>query len=188
MTLPLPFLLNFIESKLISEEMLITVGAVGLIIYIAALILSKTTRCIIVWEWWDLIILAVPGIILIASLYLYTNTEIETGTFINNIAVNILFVLSFIATIALSISANIKTCGIVPGILYSVIAILAKIVIAILIPVFFVLLLGALNSGEKDKRYKSGIRGNKNIILAGTIAAIAALFVGNLIKSGNEEE
>jgi hypothetical protein len=186
--LPLPFLLDFIESKLFSEEMLITVGAIALIIYITALILSKITGCIIVWKWWDLIILAVPGIILIASLYLYNDDEIKTGTFINNVAVNILFVSSFLATIALSISANIKTCGILPGIIYIVIAILAKIVIAILIPVFIVLFLGALNSGEKDKRYKSGRRGNKNIIMAGIIAAIAAILVGSLIKSGNEEE
>ncbi|GMO70444.1 MAG: hypothetical protein Ta2A_19040 [Treponemataceae bacterium] len=187
MPLPIPILLDFV-IKLLTEDNLITFGAVGLIIYIVALILSKTTKCIIVWNWWDLIILAIPGIILILSLYLSFNNEGEEVTFINNIALNILFVVSFLATMMLSIVANLKHSNIASAIIFCIIALLAKVVISILIPVFLILFLGALNSGKKDNRYKSGRKGNQNIIIAGIIAAIAALLIGSLIKNGNEEE
>jgi heme/copper-type cytochrome/quinol oxidase subunit 2 len=95
---------------------------------------------------------------------------------------------SFLATIALSIAANLKHSTIVPAIIFSILAILATVVISILIPVFLILFLGALNSGKKDNRYKSGKKGNQNIIMAGIIAAIATLLVGCLIKNGNEDE
>jgi hypothetical protein len=141
-----------------------------------------------VWKWWDLIVVAIPGIIFLMSLYSYNNTEDKTTSFITNIALNVLFVFSFGATIVLSIIGNIKNSGMPKALFFIIVAALAKIVIAILIPIFVVLLFSALNSGEKDKRYKYGRKGNKNVIMAGIIAAIAALLVGGLIKSGDEDE
>jgi len=187
MQLPLPLLLNFV-GKLISQDNIITFGAVGLIFYIAALILSKTTKCIIIWHWWDLIILAIPGFIFLGSFYMVYNSKGESVQFINNIAVNILFVFSFTATIVLSFIANVKYCGVLKSVIFIIIAIAVKTFIAILIPIFIVLFLGALNSGKKDKRYKYGTKGNQNIIFAGIIAALAALLIGVLIKDGDDEE
>ena len=187
MPLPLPFLLNFV-GKLISQDNIITFGAVGLIFYIVALILSKTTECIIIWHWWDLIILAIPGIIFLGSFYMVYNSENKSVEFINNIALNILFVFSFVATIVLSVVANIKYSGVLKAAIFIIIAIAVKVFIAILIPIFLVLFLGALNSGKKDKRYKYGTKGNQNIIIAGIIAALAALLIGVLIKNGDDEE
>jgi magnesium-transporting ATPase (P-type) len=187
MQLPLPLLLNFV-GELISQDNIITFGAVGLIFYIAALVLSKTTKCIIIWHWWDLIILAIPGIIFLGSFYFYYNNKNESIDFINNIAINILFVFSFTATILLSVVANIKYSGILKSVIFIIIAVFVKIFIAILIPIFIVLFLGAINSGKKDKRYKYGTKGNQNIITAGIIAALAALLIGVLIKNGDDEE
>jgi len=185
MQLPLPLLLNFV-GKLISQDNIITFGSVGLMFYIAALILSKATRCIIIWHWWDLIILAIPGFIFLISFYMVYNHEGETVKYINNIALNILFVFSFTATIILSFVANIKYSGLLKSVIFIIIAIAAKIFMAILIPIFLVLFLGALNSGKKDKRY--GTKGIQNIIIAGIIAALAALLIGVLIKNGDDEE
>jgi hypothetical protein len=188
MLLPLPFLLNFI-SKLISQDNIITFGSIGLIFYIVALILSKTTKCIIIWHWWDIIILSIPGIIFLGSFFIIVNNS-DGGNveFINNIALNILFLFSFIVTIVLSIIANVKYSGILKSLVFIITAIAAKTFIAILIPVFIVLFFGVLNSGKKDKRYRSGTEGNQNIIVAGIIAAIAALLIGTLIKKGSEED
>jgi magnesium-transporting ATPase (P-type) len=186
MVLPLPLLLNFV-GKLISQDNIITFGSVGLVFYILALILSKTTKCIILWHWWDLIILAIPGVIFLCTFYAVNKSENTNMEFVNNIALNILFVFSFIITFALSVFANIKYSGILKSLIYITIAIVAKIFIAILIPVFIVLFFGALNYGEKDKRYKYGRIGNKNIIIAGIIAAVAVLLVGSLIKNGVDE-
>jgi hypothetical protein len=187
MPLPLPFLLGFIKN-LITQDNLLTIGAVGLIFYIIALIFSKTTKCIVIWHWWDLIILAIPGTIFLISMYITNNSEGDTVNFINNIAFNILFVFSFLATITLSIAANIKHNGLVKSIIYIIVVITTKIFITILIPIFIILFIGALNSGEKDKRYKYGRKGNQNIIIAGIIAAVAALLVGSLIKSEKDIE
>jgi hypothetical protein len=184
MQLPLPFLFDFV-GKLISQDNIITFGAVGLIFYIAALILSKTTKCIIIWHWWDLIILAIPGFIFLVSFYMVYNHEGETVKYINNIALNVLFVFSFTVTIILSFVANIKYSGILKAFIFIIIAIAAKIFISILIPIFLVLFLCALNSSKKDKR--GSTKGIQNIIMAGIIAAFAALLFGSLIKNGYNE-
>jgi hypothetical protein len=68
------------------------------------------------------------------------------------------------------------------------VAFFTKIFIAIVIPVFIVLFFAALNSGDKDKRYKYARKDNKNLIMAGIIAAAAALLVGSLIKTENNQE
>jgi hypothetical protein len=180
-------LINFIE-RIISKGNIITFGSVGLIFYIAALILSKTTKCIIIWHWWDIIILAIPGIIFLGSFYMVNCSENKNIEFVNSIALNLLFVFSFAVTILLSLLANIKYSGVLKSLIYILIVIGAKIFIAIIIPFFIILFFGSLNYGEKDKRYKSGRKGNKNIIIAGIMVAIAALLVSGLIKNGVNEE
>lgn len=106
MLLPLPLLINLVE-KSISQENIITFGSIGLIFYIAALILSKAIKFIIVLRWWNIIILAIHGIIFLGSFYMANNCESENVKFVNNIALNMLLTFSFTATIVLSIIANI---------------------------------------------------------------------------------
>jgi hypothetical protein len=184
---PLRWMLLRINS-LITSDNLITFGSIGLIIYVIGLILSKTTTCVVIWRWFDLSAVTIPGLILIALLYLMNNKQDQGIAFTNNVMFNVLFILSIVVTITLSIISNMRNSNGILIIIFSIISILAKVFIMILVPIFIFLFLGAMNYGKDDKRYKGGKRGNTNLIAMAIIGGLAALLVGSLIKKTSPEE
>jgi MFS family permease len=183
---PLRRILVYINSSITSDN-LITVGSFGLITYIIGLILSKTTACVIIWRWFDLIVVTIPGLIFIVLLYFMNNEQDKSVVFTNNVMFNILFVLSIVITITLSIISNIKNNHGILIIIFAIVSILSKVFIMILVPVFILLFLGAINYGKDDRRYKGGKRGNANLIAMAIIGGLAVLLVGSLVKKTHSE-
>jgi len=166
-------------------------GAVMVLaIYITALVLSKKTRCIIVWGWKDLIALALLSstlfvIILIVMRALevnYAAGEIGDICEISTIVVPVLGIVaaaSFAWTLANSVFSNITNTPPV-NIIYIVISVLTKMILLVVIPVLFFLYLGYnSNSGyKKDARTRDGTRGNqKTKSLAMFFLFVSLLFV-----------
>ena len=180
---PLAFLLEGASVLLINSDNLISFGCIGLIVYILALILSKTTSCTVIWQWFDVVVTAIPGIIFLSMLYIY-KTE-DGGVLFQHIWINILFIISFISSMVLSIISNIRNSRLPFFILYILVSISAKLFIMILVPIFILLFIAAATYGETAKRTRSGRRGNKNIIAMAIVAGLAALLVVSLIKNNN---
>jgi hypothetical protein len=180
---PLTAILLFIAG-VTDANILITLAALGLIIYIAALILSKTTRCVVVFQWWDIIIVAIPGIVLIVSAFVFSGGDGDAGMVSNNLMVNILFFVSLAATFTISVVVNVKYNPMPKSILFSMVAVLAKLFIMILIPLFIILFIAALNSQDNKNRYTRDV--NKRTWLIVIVGFISSIMIGSLVKNQND--
>ncbi|MDR1838711.1 MAG: hypothetical protein LBQ93_03880 [Treponema sp.] len=167
--------LNFLGQS----DSIFVLFIIALIIYAIALLFSSKTGCVIIWGWWDLILLAIPGLIFVYYLFNVDNIMKYDET------LNIIFFITSIATFALSVIINIKYSGI-KGLLFAIVSVLAKIVIMILIPIIIFLFFMALSSGKKDRRYRDGTKGNTKTMWLAIVGAIALFLVINLIKTEQE--
>lgn len=140
-------------------------------LYAIAAFLSVKTKCIIIWGWWDLIVLAVPGIIF--GLYLYNYLNGDTILINYNSEFNIIFYIFSAATAVFSVLANIKAKSIL-SVPYIIVSLLLKIVIMILIPIMIVLYV-------IGKRSKNSVKDNTKLITIGLL-----LGIGSLIKIEND--
>jgi hypothetical protein len=152
---------------------------IALIIYAIALLFSSKTNCVIIWGWWDLILMAIPGLIFVYYLF---NTD---NIIKYDVALNIIFLVTTMVTFAFSIIINLKYSG-GKGLLFALVSILAKIVIMIIIPIIIFLFFIALSSGKKDRRYRDGTRGNTKSMWIAIVSVIALFLVINLIKVEKE--
>ena len=174
---------------LMRGDNLITAVCIALIIYIVALILSKTTSCVIIWRWFDAVITSIPGLLFLLLIYLLFDSGIESEELLGNIWLNILFIVSFISAMLLSVLSNKKYSGFPLSLFFMFISMAAKLVVMIIVPIFIALFFGAMNHGKKDKRTRVGKQGNQNLIAMAVIAGLAYLLVGGLIKNpGGDEE
>jgi hypothetical protein len=57
---------KFVKPAMISKlsDIMVVLVIIALIIYSTAIILSKKTNCVIIWGWWDLLLVAIPGLYL----------------------------------------------------------------------------------------------------------------------------
>jgi len=172
----IPLIMDNIEF--IAVAFLITLA----VIYIIALILSKKTKCIIIWGWKDLLVLAFLSISIIAILVI-------TLRKISDVPANTVPVLGVIAlvlcvlTILNSFLSNITSMP-PASIIYIVISILTKMILLAVIPVI-VLLYMSYNSDssyKKDGRYRDGTKGNIKTQKLATFAVVVSFMVGTLIK------
>jgi len=161
------------------SDILLILGIISIFIYAMALLLSSKTGCVIIWGWWDLVLIAIPGLIFVYYLFNLNNT-IKYDTLLN-----IIFFVISIATFALSIIINIKYSGGI-GLLYAIVSVMVKIVIMILIPIIIFLFFIASCSGKSDRRYRDGTKGNAKTMWVGVVSAIAFFLIINLIKSEQE--
>jgi hypothetical protein len=73
---------------------------IALIIHAIALLFSYKTSCVIIWRWWDLISLAIHGLIFVYYLFNIDNPIKYDAT------LNITFLIASIATFALSVTVK----------------------------------------------------------------------------------
>jgi hypothetical protein len=175
--------LKAITNSLRSLELfgLILLLIVSVIMYILAYSFSKRTSCIIIWSWWDLILLALSGLIFVY--YLFDNdNKIQ-----NDIFANILYFMVTLATVVMSIISNLKYSGI-KWPLFAVISILTKIVLLFVIPLVLVLLIIGFAYVKGDKRYKDGTRNNARTRNMAVWTIVYTFLIVNLLKTGKKTQ
>lgn len=149
-----------------------------LTIWILGIIFSKSTRCVVIYGWKDILILLIPGAIF--SFYL-----IYFDSITNEILLNSIFIIAFIISIVFSFIGNIKSTKKFNP-FYIIISVVVKIVLIILVPVVIVAFIGALGSGKKDKRYKDGTRNNTKTAMIGLVIGLVGLLLLPLIKTDED--
>jgi hypothetical protein len=198
--LPLVFLQNFVTVLFShtpeSSDLLAGLIIVCIVVYTVALIFSKKTSCIIIFGWKDLILVAATEIVIAFILLYNTFYGRDNGKPVtaNNIAANVVIVLSVMATFTVSVIANLRYTRLPQAIFYIIISITAKPVIMTVMAVFVFLSIGLLSAayqpGKKDRRYKSGHRPGKYNWLIPIIIAVmsflAAFLIGGIIKNPRE--
>ena len=193
--LPLAFLDFLIWEKTPeSEGVLATVIVIGIIVYIIALIFSKTTSCIIIYGWKDFLLVAAPMTIYIISIFFGDGTEETRSNLTSSMAVNFLIIIPIIATFAVSIIVNLRYNALPQSIFFAIISIIAKPVVMLAVAVFALLSLGfisgAYKPGKKDARYKTGYRPSENQFIRGIVIAVvgflAKFLIGGIIKRPQE--
>ncbi|MDR0684676.1 MAG: hypothetical protein LBF83_06070 [Spirochaetaceae bacterium] len=156
--------------------------AIAIIVYILSYSFSKKTRCIIIWDLWDLILVAISSLIFVFYLF-DTENKIQNDT-----VINIIYFIITITTLALSIISNLKYSS-TKWMLFATVSILTKFVLLIVIPLVLVLAIlcyALINSTKKDRRYKDGTKGNAKTRNYNTyvpiFTAIYMFLIVNLIK------
>lgn len=170
-----------------SSEQLIIIGIVALIIWIAAAIMSKTTRCVIVYNWHDLVALLIPDCVFLLHLldvkFVAENTTLMT----------IGCVMAFSVSCLLTIKGNIKSKSKF-FILYIFISLLTKIVLIILGPIAIFAIIGSLYASitgrsffKNDGRFTDGTKGNTwtlfATIILGLVFGVLSLLIMPLVKT-----
>lgn len=153
---------------------------IALLIIILSQIFSKKTDCIVIWGWWDLIPVAIAGIIFVYYLYASYN-EIKYDSI-----ANVIYFSCVLITFIFSLIGNIKYSG-SKWPFFLIISILTKIIIMIIIPIILVLLIFTyLYGGKKDGRFRDGTRDNDKTFILGILSVIFLFLIGSLIKTGKE--
>ena len=155
---------------------------IAVIMYLLAYTFSKKTDCIIIWSWWDLIPVAIAGLLFVSYLLVGVD-KIQKIQF--DVFANVIYFLCIITTFTFSIISNMKYAGL-KWPLFSAISILTKVVIMIIIPLVLVLLFIAYNSGKADKRYKDGTKGNARTQMLAIWTSIYMVLIIGLIKTGKK--
>lgn len=151
------------------------IGIIVLVIWIIAIFLSKTTRCVIVFNWYDIIILLIPGCIF--SLYIFKSDIIKNDTLFT-----VIFIISFCISVILSVIGNVKSKSKI-FIINIFVSILTKLVLIALAPVVILALLGAAFTGKKDGRFRDGTKGNAKTLAFGVVIGILGLIIVPLVKT-----
>jgi hypothetical protein len=161
---------------------LIVFLVITIIVYILAHSFSKKTKCIIIWDLWDLILVAISSFIFVYYLF-DTENKIQNDT-----VINIIYSITTITTLSLSIISNLKYSSI-KWPLFAIISILTKFVLLIVIPLVLVLAIlcyALINSVKRDRRYKDGTKNNAKTRNYNTyvpiFTAIYMFLIVNLIK------
>ena len=150
-------------------------GIIALVIWVIAIILSKTTKCVIVYNWYDLIILLIPGCIF--SLYVFKEDLIKNDTLFS-----IIFIIAFCISVLLSILGNFRSKSKL-FILNILVSAITKLLLVVLAPIVILAFIGALTSGKKDGRFRDGTRGNTKTLIVGIILGILAFIILPLVKT-----
>jgi tetratricopeptide (TPR) repeat protein len=174
---PLKTITNSLRSLKLFGLILLLI--VSVIMYVLAYSFSKKTNCIIIWSWWDLILVAVSGLIFVYYLF-DTNNKIQNDTF-----VNILYFIVILAAFAMSIISNLKYSG-VKWPLFAIISILTKIVLLFVIPIVLALLIIGYVYVKGDKRYKDGTKNNVRTRNMAIWTIVYTFLIVNLLKTGKE--
>lgn len=164
-------LFQFISDHLVSVVIIV------LIIWLGAICLSKTTSCVILNGWGDLIILIIGGCIF--TYFLWIGETIPFLTFI--------LVLSLLISASLSVIGNLKT-GNSLSLLFIVISIVVKFLLIMLTPLLILALIGAFNSGEKDGRYRDGTKNNEKTAIIIVVCGLIGALVIPLVKTKEKNE
>lgn len=147
-------------------------------VYIIGAMFAKKTRCIIVFGRADFILTLLPMATFIASDFVL----VSKGGFL---FLNILFCVSMLATLAISVFSNLGYSGVPNGIIYAAISVLTKVSIMMMAPLLLLLLLGSFFAGEpakKDRRYKTGWRPKRDSVLYLIILTLATFMLYSVIK------
>jgi tetratricopeptide (TPR) repeat protein len=173
--------LKSITNSLRSLELfgLILLLIVSVIVYTLAYSFSKKTNCIIIWSWWDLILVALSGLIFVYYLFDADN-KIQNDVFANGF-----YFIVTLATFTMSIISNLKYSG-VKWSLFAVVSILTKIILLFVIPLVLALLIIGYVYVKGDKRYKDGTRNNVRTRNMAIWTAVYTFLIVNLIKTGKK--
>ena len=148
---------------------------IALLIFVLAQVLSSKTECIIIWEWWDLMVLVVPGFIVLSVFYNYAGAKSQSEDY--GVITSILFYSFIMLSVTLTLISNKL------NLLYSLASVAMKAVAILVIPVIIVLFIFALGAGKKDGRYSDGTRGNAQTLWLSVVGFLGYIIIGNLIKS-----
>jgi uncharacterized protein len=150
-----------------------------LLIFVVAQVLSLKTKCIIIWGWWDLLLLIIPASVVFSSFL----NSIDAKPFleIHKNTISIIFYSSVALTISFSFISNNF------NIIFSLASIAMKVVAIVIIPAIIFIFLLALASGKKDGRFKDGTKGNAKTMLLAFVGALGFFLVGNLVKTETYE-
>jgi hypothetical protein len=127
-------------------------------VYFTALLFSKKTRCIIICGWPDLLLMALPelliGFVWIFNGFIAANYELTPIEF-DNVLLNILFTAPIIITLGISVVSNLKNNGFPAALLYIFISILGKLIVMILIGLFLVCFIAVVfGKRETVRKYR----------------------------------
>jgi hypothetical protein len=151
-------------------------------VYIIGAMFSKKTRCVIVFGWADFILTMLPMATFIASDFVLVS---KGGL----LFLNILFCVSVLATLAISVFSNLGYSGAPNGIIYAAISVVTKVSIMMMAPLFLILLFGLFFAGEpakKDRRYKTGWRPRRESVLYLIILTLATFMVYSVMKKPDD--
>lgn len=168
--------MNFFIDNLIipiTEDPAIFVTA-GIIIYILAKIFSRFTNCTIIAGLPDFIILCILDLVIIVYIFLKSYNE--------SYDIDTIFSFIFFPLLAITVFFSIKSNWGFFFPLYLIFSLVTKTILLILIPVSFMLMVGALSSGVSDKRYKDGTKNNQQTENLSRIFDLAAFLVLSFIK------
>jgi hypothetical protein len=174
-----------IESNDLSEKSTSVVAIMLLCaipVYIIGAMFSKKTRCIIVFGWVDFILTLLPMAAFIASDFVL----ISKGGLL---FLNILFCVSVLATLAISVFSNLRYSGIPNGIIYAAISVITKVSGMMMAPLLLLLLLGsscAGDPGKKDRRYKTGRRPGRESVLYIIIFTLVTFMLYSVMKKPDD--
>jgi hypothetical protein len=151
-------------------------------VYIIGAMFSKKTRCVIVFGWIDFILTLLPMAAFIASDFILVS---KGGL----LFLNILFCVSVLATLAISVLSNLRYSGVPNGIIYAVISVVTKVGMMMIAPLLLLLLFGSFFAGtpaKKDRRYKTGWRPRRDSALYLIILTLATFMVYSVMKKPDD--
>ena len=167
------FYIDVFNKMLIDPRSWIVIVAL-IVFYIIAQVLSRRTECIIIWGWWDMILLMIPAIILFVVIY-----EAKKGKKIRSddkeIA-SVLFYIFLCLTGIMSIIANKL------NIFYISVSIISKTIVAIIFPIAILFFLASFSTGKIDRRYRDGTKNNERTMWIRITNDVYTFLVKDLIK------
>jgi hypothetical protein len=151
-------------------------------VYIIGAMFSKKTRCVIVFGWMDFILTLLPMAAFIASDFVLVS---KGGL----LFLNILFCVSVLATLAISVFSNLRYSGAPNGIIYAAISVVTKVSIIMMAPLLLLLLFGLFFAGEpakKDRRYKTGWRPKRDSVLYLILLTLTTFMLYSVMKKPDD--
>jgi TM2 domain-containing membrane protein YozV len=187
---------------------ILTITIISLLaVYFIALLFSKTTRCIIIRGWPDLICTVLPelliGFVFIFNLFIAAHLELSPIEF-DNVLLNIVFSAAIIVTLVISVVSNLKNSGFPVSLLYILISIIGKLMVMIMTGLFLAFFIMAALGRRKTvqeyretkdrrrtrmtERERSQRRSNFMMLLLVTgLATLSAFMISSLIKTPSKE-
>lgn len=171
---PLAKCVNIITELDKTSRWILIVAVIA--IYAFAWFLSMGDKCIIVYTWWDMILLLICGGIFWTYLFGTNNNVGDSNPKL------IVFYIAFALSVIISFIANLKN-SFPLNIIFSIVSIITKIILIIVVPIIVLLIISSFAiSGTDDNRYKDGTRNNEKTAVVSFLFAFTGLLLTPLVK------
>lgn len=148
--------------------------AIAVTVYIIAWLFSMGGRCVIVYTWWDMLLLMICGGIF------WCGMEIKDPTVEKPYLT--LLIIAFLASMVISVIANRKN-PFPLDLIFVFVSVMAKLILVVVVPVVLLMVLTAFDSGKKDRRYEDGTYKNKRSHMVALLFILISLLISPLVKT-----